>query len=333
MAESASPAAPAIDSSSLEVFEGRAIGSRLRLHVRGAGASTSDHPAAAAWTEVCAEFDAVDRALSRFRDDSELTALNRLAGTSAVVQVSWRLREALATMHRAGTITGGRFDASVVDVLERLGEHGADTARPDPRVGGPPADGLAAGLERPRAARVPERPVDTGGIGKGLALRWAARRAVGVLPEASGLLLEAGGDVVVAGESPAGGWQVGVEDPAGSSDTEPVAVVAVTDGAIATSSVRVRNWTSPDGRAVHHLIDPLTREPARTGLLAVSVAGPDPAWAEVWTKVLFLAGREAIAAEARSRGLAAWWVTDDGHVGMTPSARQQSVWVAESRQG
>ena len=120
---------------------------------------------------------------------------------------------------------------------------------------------------------------------------------------------------------------------AGTPDAEPVAVVLVEDGAVATSSVRVRHWVAPDGRAVHHLVDPRTREPARTGLLAVTVAGPDPAWAEVWTKALFLAGRAAIADEARARDLAAWWVTDEGRLGMSPAARGRSLWVAESRLG
>ena len=95
-------------------------------------------------------------------------------------------------------------------------------------------------------------------------------------------------------------WQVGIEDPvAGEGDEAPIAVVAVRSGAIATSSVRVRRWLAPDGRPVHHLIDPVTRAPARTGLLAVTVAGADPAWAEVWAKALFLAGRRAIGEEAR----------------------------------
>ena len=140
---------------------------------------------------------------------------------------------------------------------------------------------------------------------------------------------------MAAGSPPAGGWLVGIEDPAAGSDpdAEPVAVVALTAGAVATSSVRVRHWTAPDGTRVHHLLDPRTGEPARTGLLAVSVAANDPAWAEVWTKALFLAGRAAIADEARSRDLAAWWITDEGRLGLTPAARERSPWVAETRVG
>jgi thiamine biosynthesis lipoprotein len=60
----------------------------------------------------------------------------------------------------------------------------------------------------------------------------------------------------------------------------------------------------------------------------VTVAGPDPAWAEVWSKTLFLGGRVAIAAEARSRGLAAWWVAHDGTLEMTAAARSLTTWVA-----
>ena len=293
-----------------------------------------------AWAEVRAEFEAVDVALSRFRDDSELTRLNRLAGTGGVVRVSWRLRRALAAIDRAGRVTDGRFDASVLGALERIGEHGADLAThvagsrtgsgsPLSGAGGDPAD------QRRWLVHVPAVPVDMGGIGKGLALRWARDRALGSLPPSAGLLLDAGGDLTAGGEPPAGGWQIGVEDPAAPDPAaaEPLVVVAVGTGAVATSSVRVRNWIGPDGSAVHHLVDPRTGDPARTALIAVTVAAPDPAWAEVWSKALFLAGREGIADEARSRGVAAWWVDDGGRLGMTPEARIRTTWAAERRLG
>ena len=115
------------------------------------------------------------------------------------------------------------------------------------------------------------------------------------------------------------------------ADAGPIAVVELRIGAIATSSVAVRRWRAPDGAEVHHLIDPVSRVPARTGLIAVTVAADDPAWAEVWTKALFLAGREGIRDEARGRGLAAWWIDVDGRLGMTPAARAQTSWVDETR--
>jgi thiamine biosynthesis lipoprotein len=100
----------------------------------------------------------------------------------------------------------------------------------------------------------------------------------------------------------------------------------VRSAAVATSSVRVNRWRAGE-RIVHHLIDPSTGEAADAGLLAVTVADRDPAWAEVWSKALFVAGRSAIADVARTRGLAAWWVADDGRLEMTAAARQRTVWV------
>ncbi len=322
-------------------FVGRALGSVLRLFIRpplGLDADAVAGSAASAWAAVQAEFEAVDLALSRFRDDSELTALNRLAGTGQVVEVSWRLRTAVAAMHRAARMTNGRFDPTVLVVLEAIGERGASLPACDDEDRGKstasPSGRSVAALERPRFILPPVEPLDTGGIGKGLALRWAARRALERLPSGAALLLDAGGDVLAAGGETADAWQVGIEDPlAEDADGAPIVVVALSDGAIATSSMRVRNWLGPDGTPVHHLIDPVTRSPARTGLLAVTVAGPDPAWAEVWTKALFLAGHREIRDEARARGLAAWWVDADGGLGMTPAARALSTWVAEARLG
>lgn len=168
-------------------------------------------------------------------------------------------------------------------------------------------------------------PVDLGGIGKGLALRWAARRAVEHLG-AVGFLLEAGGDMIARGSAGSSPWHVAIEDPLGAPD--PVATCRLGDGeAIATSSVRLGRWRDGSGRTVHHLIDPATGDPGGHGLAAVTVAWHDPAWAEVWSKALFLEGAARIAAVARTRDLAAWWVDVDGAISMTPAARQRTTWV------
>jgi thiamine biosynthesis lipoprotein len=317
--------------------EGRALGSPLRLTVQpGVDPVAVDR----AWTAVGAVFAEVDAAMSRFREDSEITRLHRARGP--VAGVSRLLIAALAAADRAGRVTGGRFDARVVADLERLGFAAVPQAWPGTRRAlGSAARSAAGSAGRhtdPRWLRRDVRtgtvellaPVDLGGIGKGLALRWAARRVGPILGEA-GFLLDAGGDLVSRGLRRGEPWSIGIEDPAGGP--APVAVAVLDrDQAIATSSVRIGRRLDPDGRPVHHLIDPATGEPGGAGLAAVTVAWADPAWAEVWSKALFLEGAAGIADAARARGLAAWWVHDQGELSMTPAARQQTSWVlAEAR--
>lgn len=290
----------------------------------------------AAWAAVERVLADVDAAMSRFREDSELTRLSR-RGSIPTDGISRMLVKALCAADRARRITGGRFEPRIVDALERIGYAGVSQAAA-------PGNADIGRASAARGSRVLERvgrtgpielpePVDLGGIGKGLALRWAASAIEDVLTAAdlavenAGYLLDAGGDIALNGSpTPGEPWHVGIEDPGGSPT--PVATLKATGRlAVATSSVRRLRWQH-DGRAVHHLIDPRTGTPGGAGLAAVTVAGPDPAWAEVWSKALFLEGADGIAAAARSRGLAAWWVTDDGRLEMTAAARSRTVWVA-----
>ncbi|MFL5685948.1 MAG: FAD:protein FMN transferase [Chloroflexota bacterium] len=302
------------------------MGSPLRLTAVGRDADR-------AWSEVTDEFAEADIALSRFRDDAELVALDRSAGTGVARRVSRRLERAVVAAERARRVTRGGFDARVLLDLERLGEHGADI---DVDASAAAVDDDRSWVDRPIARRLArgflslDRPIDLGGIGKGLALRWATARCERL--RLHSFLIDAGGDIVVRGDAPeAGPWQIGIEDPAAAQGS-PLAVIGLAEGAIATSSISHRRWVH-QGRRVHHLIDPITGQPASGGLLAVTVVSRDPAWSEVWSKTLFLSGRRGIADEARRRGLAAWWVDDSGGLSMTAAARSRTCWVrAEAEQ-
>lgn len=269
--------------------------------------------------------------MSRFREDSELTQLSR-RGSEATEGVSRMLVRALCAADRARRITSGRFEPRVVAALERIGYMGAPQGTTRERRSGPISTRVLIRSGRRGSIALPD-PVDLGGIGKGLALRWAAAAIDRVLAAGGdqtngrGYLLEAGGDIVLDGEPGAGEpWLLGIEDAAGGPT--PAAVLKASGRfAVATSSTRRLHWQR-EGREVHHLIDPRTGEPGDGGLTAVTVAGPDPAWAEVWSKALFLDGAAGIATLARSRGLAAWWTTEDGRFEMTAAARSRTTWVA-----
>lgn len=273
-----------------------------------------------------AVFHRVEHDCSRFSASSPLVRCN--ARPDRWHRVPPTLMAALTEARRAHVATAGVFDPRIHDALVAAGYDRSFEQGPGP---GDPAGAVAAPATpwRPRLvgplrlAHLGGRRVDLGGIGKGLALRWAAEEMADL---AGPYLIEAGGDLVASG-APSGqdGWRVGVEDPAGGP--APRSVLEVASGAVATSSVRIRRWQH-GGEQVHHLIDPRTGRPGGAGLASVTVWHPDPARAEVWAKSLFLAGRERIAAEAERRELAALWIDDNGALALTSRMKPAILWVA-----
>jgi FAD:protein FMN transferase len=274
-------------------------------------------------------FDEVELACTRFDPHSPLMRVNeRPDHWHEVPRVLFR---AVQESHRAHQRTKGVFDPRVLRDLVELGyDRSLDFA--SGRVERPAAPPGRRRDEpwRPRFRGGPHPevlvgpwPLDLGGIGKGLALRWAAERLAREMDE---FLIDAGGDIVCRGHGPDGeGWRVAVEDPRGES--LPVAVLALHDEACATSSIRLRRWRA-DGRAVHHLVDPRTGRPGGAGLLAVTVVAADPADAEVMTKTLFLAGRAHVAAEASRLVAAALWVCTGGQSAESSHLGPRVVWSA-----
>lgn len=272
-------------------------------------------------------FGRVERACTRFDPDSPLMRAN--AAPRSWVTAPDECFAAVREAHRAHIETEGRFDPRVLKTLVAYGydrslHFSSGPVAVEPGQGRPSRARGAwrPGLDAARSAvRIGGDPIDLGGIGKGLAVRWASAELANA---GSGFLVEAGGDCYAGGLAPDdGGWRVGVEDPAGGAT--PLAVLDTTDAGVATSSIRIRRWQS-GGRTVHHLIDPRTGEAADSGLLAVTVRAADPAWAEVWSKALFLAGRGSLRTLADAHDLQALWVDEDGFVGVSSALRPHLLW-------
>jgi thiamine biosynthesis lipoprotein len=277
--------------------------------------------------DALAVFADVEQQCTRFDARSPLMVAN--GACNSWVAVPARCYAAVEAAAAAYRRTGGRFDPRVHDDLHRLGyseslafEEGAHvegdvtaTARKALPLWEPRFDQVAGALH------LGGYRVDLGGIGKGLAVRWAAETLRGSV---ANFIINAGGDCYAAGH-PADSekWLIGVEDPLGSPD--PIAVVAVSDRAVATTSIRIRRWTA-GGVEVHHLIDAKTGLPGGDGLRAVTVVGADAADAEVDAKTLFLEGSGGVAMAARTRDSAACWVADDGGLGLSRAFTPYLYW-------
>ena len=250
--------------------------------------------------EVEAEFQRLEAVLSRFRPDSELSRLNE----EREGRVGAELLEVIELAIRARTASGGRFDPTVHDAVVGAGydrsfellDGGPGTPGTSARVGGTVAIDRTAG----HVALEPGFRLDLGGIAKG----WAADRALGVLASAGPALVNAGGDVAVAGRV----WPIGVEAADGAI------TLGLEDGGVATSGRDRRTWVR-DGKARHHLIDPVTGLPADGDVQTVTVVAGTAAEAEVLAKTLFLAGDSKCALdEAELAGIPTVLVTTAGDV-------------------
>jgi thiamine biosynthesis lipoprotein len=152
--------------------------------------------------------------------------------------------------------------------------------------------------------------LDLGATAKALCADRAARAITSAT--GAGVLVSLGGDLSVAGPAPAAGWPVRITDDHAGPLDGPGPVVAVRDGGLATSSTTVRRWRR-GGRAVHHLIDPVTSAPAVEHWRAVSVAAASCLDANIASCAAMLMGRSAPEWLARL-GLPARLVPVDGPV-------------------
>lgn len=253
---------------------------------------------------------------SRFLDTSEISALNRHAGHPLIT--SGDTFELVARAVQACAATEGRFDPTVGAALAAHG-YDRDFADVTTRTCNPPRDLAptpgAAGIDLIPDLNAITLPAgvsfDAGGIGKGLAADLTA--ALLLAEGADGALVNLGGDLLVAGRPPAPeGWVVNVPDP--FNPERELLRVAISEGAVATSSRLKRRWPTTTGEA-HHLIDPHTGRPAENDTAAVTVVAGEAWWAEALTKSLFLMGPAGLD---HLDGVHAVVVTADGARHATP---------------
>jgi FAD:protein FMN transferase len=254
---------------------------------------------------VASELDAIDRACSRFRPDSELSRLNARGG--GVIRIGPLLAEALAVALRAAELTGGDVDPTVGRALELAGYDRDWRMLPAPPRAGTELPGSAPAMTMRlrsgwRAVRL-DRASSTVRIPRGVRLdlgatakAWAADRAALAAASAcgAGALVALGGDIATAGRAPAAGWPIRVTDDHRSPPSAPGQTIAIWDGGLATSSTAVRRW-SHGGREQHHIIDPDTGAPKTDTWRTVSVAAADCTEANIATTAALVRADDAPA--------------------------------------
>jgi thiamine biosynthesis lipoprotein len=261
--------------------------------------------------EMPARFEVLEAGLSRFRPYSELTRVNARSGEW--VAVSAVLFENIHQAKHMARLTDGLFNPLVLPALVANGyDRSFEQINLDSVAAPRPAmDWRAIELNlSTHQVRLPAgSAIDLGGIAKG----WAAQHIATELADSGACLVNIGGDIYVHG-APDGlpGWQIEIADP----DSEPgLAELWLRDTSVVTSGIDFRRWKSADGQTRHHIINPVTGEPAVTDVKTVTIIHPHAPTAEAYAKAVLLQGSSAGLGWLNSRWDAAGLVVrQDGAV-------------------
>jgi thiamine biosynthesis lipoprotein len=233
-----------------------------------------------------------------WRPGSDIERLNAAAGVQPV-PVSREVREVIAIARQVSDWTGGKFDVTFAALsgLWKFDSQDKDDSIPTPAAIAarlPLIDYRLLAVDDSAGTAFLKRKgmrVNLGGIGKGYAVDRGAAilRARGF----NDFMIQAGGDLYVAGKRGDRAWRVGIRDPRASGDT-PFALLDLTDSTFSTSGDYERFFIK-DGRRYHHIIDPATGQPAR-GVRSVTIAATRAVLADALsTGVFLLGGRDGMA--------------------------------------
>ena len=253
----------------------------------------------------------VDRVLSPFRGDSEISRFNAAPAGSATI-VSILTARVIAEGISIARLTGGAFDPTVGPVVGRYG-FGPISGGPKGSYEGIQARGQTVGKTEPGLT------FDPCGIAKGYGLDRIAERlaAFGITSH----LLEVGGEVLARGRHPSGrSWRVAVERP-GPRAPGVQRILRLKDAALATSGDWIQGY-QVGARRVSHIIDPRRREPVANGVASVSVIAPDAMTADALATGLMAMGPKHGLALAARLNLPVLYLLRDG-TGLREAASAQ----------
>lgn len=262
----------------------------------------------------------VNRAISTYDRDSELSRLNRNPSTDWI-PVSGNLFAVLSEGLRISDLAGGAFDITVGPLVNLWG------FGPDAKADAvPPPEQVRAALERvgyqklalradPPALRKVrgDLSIDLSALGEG----YGADRVAAYLESlgVSDYMVAVAGTIRVRGRNAKGEpWSIAIETPtAGQRAVQRI--IPLREGAVSTSG-DYRNFFEQGGRRYSHHIDPRTGESVAHRLASATVvlpSGPDSAMrADGLATALVVLGEEKGPALAESSGLAALFIVREG---------------------
>ena len=299
------------------VYSNTAMGTMVNVFIWASDEARS----AAAADAVFAEMKRLDGVMTTWTDTSEVSRINLAAGKKPVV-VSDETFAVIARAQDVAKRTNGIFDITVGSFkgLWKF-DQDMDGTLPEPaevkkRLANIGYKHLVLDAKR-KSVYINKAGVSItlGGIAKG----YAVDKCAALLKKQgfANFMIQAGGDMYVAGSKSGTPWVVAIRDPRGPAESH-FANAPVSDHSFSTSGDYERGFVK-DGVRYHHILDPRTGAPAHASR-SVTVRAKDAFTADAWSKVLFILGYEKSLELIKREKLADFevvWIDDKNEVHMT----------------
>lgn len=249
------------------------------------------HSTKALWA-VENEAHRLERLLSRFQPESDISRLNRSAGVKRE-KISYETYEILSRATECSAISQGLFDITVGPLADLWNYKHAFEPPTNNKIGLVLLlvnynDLELDAVQKTAGLKNSGQSVDLGGIGKG----FASDRFMEIFQEygVASAFSNIGGNVSTLGNKPDGSpWCVGIRHPRLNG---LIGAVTVTGKAVVTSGDYERYFLDKEGRRFHHILNPITGYPAESGLVSVTVVTESAMTADALSTAVFVAGLE-----------------------------------------
>jgi len=232
------------------------------------------------------EIKKVDALMSTYKENSEVSILNREGENHLSTETLQVIREAI----NFSEITGGAFDITCKPLINLWKEAKKEKAIPSPQeikealfLVGYEKILLEGDIIRFKQKGM---QIDLGGIAKG----YAVDRAIEALRK-NGIrraLVNAGGDLYALGSGPGDEkWQVGIQDP--REEGKLLGIIKVKDVGVATSG-DYRRYFTIEGKRLSHIVNPKTGQTVQDVPMSVTVIAPHATTTDALATGVFVLG-------------------------------------------
>ena len=301
------PGVARANANEVRAFSGPAFGSTWRLVMAG---GTDSIIAQKIIKNIVSR---IDRLMSPFRHDSELSRFNNLdvKSTPAGVMISGETASVTRTALEISKLSNGAFDPTVAPMGRHFGfgANNINPNRPAGHYGDLSLDGNELKTVRPGLS------LDLCGVAKGYALDTITKELAGL-----DFLLELGGEIAARGRHPSGRkWLMGIDNP----DGKKIRRIMKWNGlALATSGNGVEGYNFA-GRQYGHVINPKTAMPVSGNTMQVSVLAPTATLADGLATTALVMGPDRAPEMLKQFDASALFIMRDNDGG--PSMREIDV--------